>query len=378
MIDVIEAERADDDRPPARRRTGVLIAAAAIAAIGGALAAPTILGENSGLDLVRSVETTPDTTPSGPPATLPTEPDAASADAPTSTVATTFVEVAGTVSGSALVIEVDGAADGDALAPARRQQRPEVPTGVDASGAQGSITDSGAEGDAPAAGGATTTTPSNGSATTATEPAADDADAATGPRTTQVAAPTATGAATAVTTTAPETESAPTSAPTSAPATSIVPDEVADAAGGASEGAGADVAPTSRPPEASLIGSIAFPSLGLDFPLREGIQQSTIDLGPTHWPGTAMPGQVGNVVIAGHRTSHGGPFRHLNELAVGDVVSFEQGDGPVDYVVVGSEIVGPDALWIVDPTETPTATLFSCHPLGSTAQRIVIHLELAE
>ena len=374
MIDVIEAERADDDRPPARRRTGVLIAAAAIAAIGGALAAPTILGENSGLDLVRSVETTPDTTPSGPPATLPTEPDAPSADVPTSTVATTFVEASGTVSGSAVVIEVDGAADGGALAPARRQQRTAVPRGASSSGAQGSVTDSGSESEASAADTDATTAPANGSATTGTEPAGDVDDAAAGPRTTQVAAPAATGAPAAVTTTVAETDSTPTSAP----ATSIVPDEVADAAGGGSDSDGADVAPTSRPPEASIIGSIAFPSLGLDFPLREGIQQSTIDLGPTHWPGTAMPGEVGNVVIAGHRTSHGGPFRHLNELEGGDVVSFEQGDGPVDYVVVGSEIVGPDALWIVDPTETPTATLFSCHPLGSPAQRIVIPLELAE
>ena len=47
-----------------------------------------------------------------------------------------------------------------------------------------------------------------------------------------------------------------------------------------------------------------------------------------------------------------------------------------DYAVTGTEIVGPDALWIIDPADTPTATLFACHPPGSTRQRIVVHLAL--
>ena len=45
--------------------------------------------------------------------------------------------------------------------------------------------------------------------------------------------------------------------------------------------------------------------------------------------------------------------------------------------MVSTEVVNPDAMWIVDPTDTPTATLFACHPPGSVAQRIVVHLELA-
>ncbi|MEP4649998.1 MAG: sortase, partial [Ilumatobacter sp.] len=50
--------------------------------------------------------------------------------------------------------------------------------------------------------------------------------------------------------------------------------------------------------------------------------------------------------------------------------------GESEYTVTGTEIVNPDALWIVDPTDTATATLFACHPPGSTRQRIVVHLEL--
>ena len=126
------------------------------------------------------------------------------------------------------------------------------------------------------------------------------------------------------------------------------------------------------------IGGIAIPSLGVDAPLLEGIRLTTLDNGPGHWPGTAMPGEVGNVVVAAHRTSHGGPFRHIDQLVAGDVVQFTTADGQIiDYSVTGTQIVEPDALWIVDPTETATATLFACHPPGSVAQRIVVNLELA-
>jgi sortase A len=46
------------------------------------------------------------------------------------------------------------------------------------------------------------------------------------------------------------------------------------------------------------------------------------------------------------------------------------------YAVTGVEIVGPEAMWIVDPTDTPTVTLFACHPPGSTRERIVVYGEL--
>lgn len=125
------------------------------------------------------------------------------------------------------------------------------------------------------------------------------------------------------------------------------------------------------------LGRIAIPKIGLDTELEQGIRLTTLDRGPGHWPGTAMPGQVGNVVVAAHRTSHGAEFRHLDSLAPGDEVVFSTSDGTFTYQVTGTQIVTPDALWITDPTDTPTATLFACHPLGSTAKRIVVNLALA-
>jgi sortase A len=126
------------------------------------------------------------------------------------------------------------------------------------------------------------------------------------------------------------------------------------------------------------LGGISIPKLGVDEPLLEGIRLTTLDNGPGHWPGTAMPGEVGNVVVAAHRTSHGGPFRHIDTLVAGDVVNFTVDGEVIEYTVTGTQIVNPDAIWIVDPTDTPTATLFACHPPGSVAQRIVVNLALSE
>lgn len=125
------------------------------------------------------------------------------------------------------------------------------------------------------------------------------------------------------------------------------------------------------------LGSIEIPRIGLAASMFEGIRLTTLDRGPGHWPGTAMPGSTGNVVVAGHRTSHSKPFRHLDQLAVGDEVIFNTVDGRFVYLVTSTEIVTPDAVRIIDQTPDQTATLFACHPVGSTKQRIVIHLALA-
>jgi sortase A len=125
------------------------------------------------------------------------------------------------------------------------------------------------------------------------------------------------------------------------------------------------------------VGSIEIPKLGVTKPVFEGITLTTLDHGPGHWPGTAMPGHQGNVVIAGHRVSHDKPFRHLERLEVDDEVILTTAEGRFVYKVTGIEVVYPDALWIADQTTDYTATLFACHPAGSTRQRIVVHLAFA-
>jgi sortase A len=143
-------------------------------------------------------------------------------------------------------------------------------------------------------------------------------------------------------------------------------------------------APVAPPPDDGStdplmqLGSIEIPRLGLARPLYEGIRLTTLDLGPGHWPGTAMPGQLGNAVVAGHRVSHNQDFHDLDQLVPGDDVIFSTASGRHVYRVVSTEIVYPDALWIVDQSYSRTATLFACHPPGSVSERIVVHLEMAK
>ncbi len=125
------------------------------------------------------------------------------------------------------------------------------------------------------------------------------------------------------------------------------------------------------------LGSIDIPRLHLSRLLLEGIHLETLDHGPGHWPGTAMPGQPGNVVVAGHRVSHNRDFRYIDRLRLGDEVIFNTADGRFRYVVTGADVVGGTATFITDQTAEPTATLFACHPPGSTRYRYVVHLAYA-
>lgn len=175
------------------------------------------------------------------------------------------------------------------------------------------------------------------------------------------------------TTTAPTTTvtEAPTTVP-EAPATTLgtVPPNVEKKA----------VAPPRNPyaPEPIIeIGSMEIPKIGLRHKVMHGISLRNIDQGPSHWPGTALPGEAGNTVFAGHRTTNTKPFRRLDELRPGDEIIFNINGVRSVYLTTGTEIVTPNRLDIVNPTAEPTVTLFACHPPGSAKFRIVVRGVLA-
>jgi sortase A len=138
------------------------------------------------------------------------------------------------------------------------------------------------------------------------------------------------------------------------------------------------VDPYQHEPDDTAIGRIAVPRLGIDEPLHQGMSLTAINRGPSHWPGTAGPGQMGNMVIAGHRTTYSRPFYDLDRVRAGDemIVTFK-GDTHV-YQAVRTEIVDDDAVWIADQTYEFTATTFACHPKGSARQRIVVFWQLVD
>ncbi|MGR3937830.1 class E sortase [Streptomyces sp. BRA346] len=80
---------------------------------------------------------------------------------------------------------------------------------------------------------------------------------------------------------------------------------------------------------------LRIPRIGLTAPVAEGIGKSKVlNRGYVgHYPGTAQPGQLGNVGLAGHRNTHGEPFRHLDEVRPGDTVSIETYHARYTYVV---------------------------------------------
>ena len=124
------------------------------------------------------------------------------------------------------------------------------------------------------------------------------------------------------------------------------------------------------------IGSLEIPKLGIRQRLMHGVTLRNIDLGPSHWPGSAMPGEAGNMVVAGHRVTHSRPFRNLDQLVVGDQVVVTAKGTRATYRVAFSFIVTPDRTDIANPTPTPNLTLFACHPPGSAKQRYVVRADL--
>lgn len=121
------------------------------------------------------------------------------------------------------------------------------------------------------------------------------------------------------------------------------------------------------------VGRVMIPNIGVDEVVRSGVAIEVIDLGVAHWSGTARPGQPGNMVLAGHRSTHSQPFQDLDRLRPGDLIYVRDGRGfDVMYRVEESFVVDPTAIWITYDRPDPSLTLFACHPKGSSAQRIVV------
>jgi sortase A len=141
--------------------------------------------------------------------------------------------------------------------------------------------------------------------------------------------------------------------------------------------------PIPPPPENTvepevILGSIEIPAIGVSETMYSGITLPTLDRGPGHWPGSAMPGDWGNTVVAGHRVSGSRPFHDLDRLVAGDEIVFTTDQGRFVYAVTNTEIVEPNALWITDQTYEHRATLFACHPPGSVRYRIAVFADLVD
>lgn len=120
------------------------------------------------------------------------------------------------------------------------------------------------------------------------------------------------------------------------------------------------------------LGRIQIPRIGLDAVWVEGTGKAELAVGPGRVPGTAFPTTDGNVAVAGHRTTFGAPFRHLERLSPGDEIILEFDGQRFSYAVEEIFAVSPKDVWVLDDREGRTLTLITCHPPYSAAQRLIV------
>ena len=126
------------------------------------------------------------------------------------------------------------------------------------------------------------------------------------------------------------------------------------------------------------VASLRIPSIGVDTIVVNGVGRDDLRSGPGHYPGTPLPGQIGNAAIAGHRTTYGAPFGDLDQLHVGDRVFVTTLQGTFIFEVYESRVVNPSDVSVLedDVTRQAVLTLTTCTPKYSAAQRLVVKAEL--
>jgi len=128
--------------------------------------------------------------------------------------------------------------------------------------------------------------------------------------------------------------------------------------------------------EGQPLGLLIIDKIELEAVLFEGVDRKTLKQGPGHMPWTPLPGQPGNAVLSGHRTTYGRPFYELDQLVVGDEIEVETAIGVSVYEVRVINIVAPTDVYVTDPIPGAWLTLTTCHPRFSAAERLVIQAEL--
>ena len=133
--------------------------------------------------------------------------------------------------------------------------------------------------------------------------------------------------------------------------------------------------PAIKPRIGSIIGKIWIPRLGITAIVDEGINRKTLAVSVGHIPSTALPGQSGNVGIAGHRDTF---FRPLRNIQPDDIITLTTLRGAYRYRVVFTKVVSPDNVAVLNPDGTEILTLVTCYPfyyVGSAPDRFIVRAQ---
>lgn len=134
--------------------------------------------------------------------------------------------------------------------------------------------------------------------------------------------------------------------------------------------------PRPTPSAGTLIGRLVAPSVKMSATVLEGSDDGTLSRGAGHIEDTPFPGEPGNVGIAGHRDT---VFRPLRHVQVGDPLELTTADRNYKYTISKTLIVGPDDVYVLDPTDKPTLTLVTCYPfdyVGHAPKRFIVQAQL--
>ena len=130
-------------------------------------------------------------------------------------------------------------------------------------------------------------------------------------------------------------------------------------------------------PEGDALTRLVIPALQVDTVVVEGTGASALRAGAGHYPNTPLPGEDGNVAIAGHRTTYGKPFANLDRLHVGEEIVLETPIGRHVYKITREPfVVSNTDFTVIAQTPGKTLTLTTCHPKGSARQRLIIRAEI--
>jgi len=122
----------------------------------------------------------------------------------------------------------------------------------------------------------------------------------------------------------------------------------------------------------ALVGRIDVPRVHVSVMVAEGTSPRVLRVAVGHIPGTALPGQAGNVALAAHRDTF---FRRLGELKSGDVIRLTVPGRQYVYSVKFTDIVGPNETWVLEPSTGESLTLVTCYPfyfVGPAPKRFVV------
>jgi sortase A len=137
-----------------------------------------------------------------------------------------------------------------------------------------------------------------------------------------------------------------------------------------------EAAPAPPPTPGTWIGRLEAPSVQMVATVLEGSDEATLRRAAGHLEDTPLPGQPGNIGIAGHRDTI---FRPLRGVQVGDPLDLTTRDHVYHFRVATTKIVEPDEVSVLDPTSEPTLTLVTCYPfafIGHAPRRFIVQARL--